>query len=82
MPANPPHRSSVRSARALRNRRQLPSLPVVIATGRPDFVDSVTERGGIALMKPYSLEWLEAGFTKHLSVDVPPPTSGAQPKAA
>ncbi len=59
--------------------RRLPSLPIVLVTGRPDVVDSVTERGGIALLKPYSLEWLEAVFTEHLSVDVPPPV---QPKAA
>ena len=62
--------------------RRLPSLPIVLVTGRPDVVDSVTERGGIALLKPYSLERLEAVFTEHLSVDFPPPTSGAQPKAA
>jgi len=43
--------------------RRLASLPVVLATGRSDVVDSVTERGGIALLKPYSLERLEAVFT-------------------
>ena len=48
--------------------RRLASLPVVLATGRPDVVDSVTERGGIALLKPYSLERLEAVFTEQLCV--------------
>ena len=48
--------------------RRLASLPVVLATGRPDVVDSVTERGGIALLKPYSIERLEAVFTEQLGV--------------
>jgi len=61
--------------------RRLPNLPVVLATGRPDVVDSVTERGGIALLKPYSLERLEAVFIEHMA-DGSPPTSGARPKAA
>ena len=51
--------------------RRLASLPVVLATGRPDVVDSVTERGGIALLKPYSLERLEAVFTEQLCVQHP-----------
>ena len=50
-------------------RRRLPSLPVVLATGRPDVVDSVTERGGIALLKPYTIERLEAVFSEHLRVE-------------
>ena len=48
--------------------RRLASLPVVLATGRSDVVDSVTERGGIALLKPYSLERLEAVFTEQLGL--------------
>ena len=50
--------------------RRLPSLPVVLVTGRSDVVDSVTERGGIALLKPYSIERLQAMFAEHLSVEV------------
>ena len=61
--------------------RRLPSLPVVLVTGHSDVVDSVTERGGIALLKPYSLERLEAVFTEHI-IGVPPPASGDHPKAA
>jgi len=61
--------------------RRLATLPVVLATGRPDVVDSVTERGGIALLKPYSLERLEAVFIEHM-VDAPRPTSGVRPRAA
>jgi DNA-binding NtrC family response regulator len=60
--------------------RRLPGLPVVLATGRPDVVESIAERGGIALMKPYSLERLEAVLNEHLSVELPPPTP-AEPKA-
>ena len=51
--------------------RRVASLPVVFATGRPDVVDSITERGGIALLKPYSLERLEAVFAEQLGVQQP-----------
>ena len=61
--------------------RRSATLPVVLATGHPDVVDSVTERGGIALLKPYSLERLEAVLNEHLSVNVPPPIP-AEPKVA
>jgi DNA-binding NtrC family response regulator len=60
--------------------RRLASLPVVLATGRPDVVDSVTERGGIALLKPYSLDRLEAVLNEHLRVAIRRPTAG-RPKA-
>ena len=46
--------------------RRLASLPVVLVTGRSDVVESVIERGGIALLKPYSVERLEAVFTEQL----------------
>jgi DNA-binding NtrC family response regulator len=62
--------------------RRLPSLPVVLVTGRSDVVGSVTERGGIALLKPYSIERLQAMFAEHLSVEGSPLTSGVNPKAA
>ena len=62
--------------------RRLPVLPVVLVTGRSDVVDSVTERGGIALLKPYSIERLQAMFAEHLSVEGSSPTSGVSPKAA
>jgi len=45
--------------------RRLPGLPVALVTGRPDVVDPVTERGDIALLKPYSLEPLEALLNEH-----------------
>jgi len=47
-------------------RQRLPAVPVVLATGRPDVVDSVIHRGGIALLKPYSIDRLEAVFTEQL----------------
>ena len=62
--------------------RRLPGLPVVLVTGLPDVVDSVTERGGIAMLKPYSLERLEALLNEHLLVAVPGASSKASPKAA
>jgi len=39
-------------------------------------VDSVTERGGIALLKPYSIERIQAMFAEHLGVEGSSPTSG------
>ena len=59
--------------------KRLPGLPIVLATGRPDVVDSVTERGGIALLKPYSLGRLDAVLNEHLSAIVSP---AVQPKGA
>ena len=61
--------------------RRLASLPVVLVTGRSDVVDSVTERGGIALLKPYALERLEAVLNEHLRVDISSATPD-RPKAA
>ena len=58
--------------------KRRPGLPVVLATGRPDVVDSVTERGGIALLKPYSLERLQAVLNEQLRVDIPGPATGLQ----
>ena len=46
-------------------RKRFPDLPVVLATGRPDVVDALTRRGGIALLKPITIERLEAVFTEH-----------------
>ena len=61
--------------------RRLPALPVVLATGRHDVLDSVTERGGIALLKPYSLERLESVLTEHMA-GLPSGPTGGQPRAA
>ena len=58
--------------------RRLASLPIVLVTGRPDVVDSVTERGGIAMLKPYSFERHDAVLSEHLRVDIPRPARGAQ----
>ena len=49
-------------------RKRLPDLPVVLATGRPDVVDALTESGGIALLKPVTIERLAAVFTEHLCI--------------
>jgi len=49
-------------AREIRKRRR--HLPVVLTTGRPDFVDWIVNRGGVALIKPYSIERLKAVFTE------------------
>src|SRR5437867_4430515 len=60
-----PGQDGLTLARQVETRR--PSLPVVLATGRPDVVDSVIERGGVALLKPYTIERLEAVFSEQLA---------------
>ena len=53
-------------ARAARDRR--PALPVVLATGYGDVVDSAGANGIIALIKPYSMERLEAILAEQLHI--------------
>lgn len=67
-----PKTSGVTLARMVRERQ--PGLPVVLATGYPDAVDSVTESGAISLIKPYSIPRLEAVFAEqlHIERDLPP----------
>jgi CheY-like chemotaxis protein len=50
-------------------RKRAPNVPVVLATGRPDMVDSITERGGIAVLKPCRLERLQAIFMEQVGLD-------------
>jgi DNA-binding NtrC family response regulator len=61
-----PGTSGVALARMARERR--PGLPAVLATGFPDAVDTVTESGAIALIKPYSIPRLEAVLAEQLHV--------------
>lgn len=56
-------------------RRRLPDLPVVLTTGRSDVVDSLVERGGVALLKPYSIERLEAVLREQVRADSRDPPS-------
>ena len=51
---------------AVRERR--PELPVVLATGYTGVVDSVSAGGAIPLIKPYSMERLEAVLAEQLHV--------------
>jgi DNA-binding NtrC family response regulator len=46
--------------------RRVADLPVVLATGYPDVVDRVLSAGALALMKPVSLDRLEAVLTEQL----------------
>jgi len=52
-------------------RERLPSLQVVLATGWQDEIESIVERGHVALLKPYSVEQLEAVFTELLCKPTP-----------
>ena len=47
-------------------RQQWPALPVVLATGYANAIDFANENGAIPLIKPYSIEQLEAVFTEHV----------------
>lgn len=66
-----PKANGVVLARIVRERR--PGLPVVLATGYPDAVDSVTENGAISLIKPYSIARLEAVLAESLHIDAERP---------
>ena len=55
-------------------RQWLPDVAVVLATGFPDVLDSITDCGAVALLKPYSIARLEAVFTERLRIP-----SAAQP---
>jgi DNA-binding NtrC family response regulator len=63
-----PKANGVVLARIVRERR--PGLPVVLATGYPEAVDSVTESGAISLIKPYSMTRLEAVLAESLHIEV------------
>ena len=60
-----PRESGLTLARAARER----GLPVVLGTGYPDAADEGTDRGVISLIKPYSIQRLEAVFAELLHVD-------------
>ena len=47
-------------------RRRRPDLPFVLVTGRPDVVDESLRAGRLALLKPYTVETLEAVLTEQL----------------
>ena len=59
-----PKQNGITLARLVRERR--PGLPVVLATGYADAVDGVTESGAIPMIKPYSVQRLEAVFAEQL----------------
>jgi DNA-binding NtrC family response regulator len=58
-------------ARAVREHR--PGLPVVLATGHAGIVDAVSAGGAIPLIKPYSVDRLEAVLAEQLHVPRDPP---------
>ncbi|HET9670682.1 MAG TPA: response regulator [Casimicrobiaceae bacterium] len=60
-----PKTSGLALARAARER----GLPVVLGTGYPDAAEEGTDRGVISLIKPYSIQRLEAVFAELLHVD-------------
>src|SRR5690242_19512404 len=62
-----PRTNGVTLARMVRERHL--GMPVVLATGHAEAVDTVTEIGAIPLIKPYSIERLEAVLTEQLRVE-------------
>ena len=48
-------------------RERHPELPIAFVTGWEDEVDSICSRGFVALLKPYSVQQLEAVFTDLLA---------------
>ena len=50
-------------------RRRRPDLSFVLVTGRPDVVDETLRAGRLALLKPYTVETLEAVLTEQLRVN-------------
>ena len=50
-------------------RKRRPDLPFVLVTGRPDVVDETLRAGRLALLKPYTVETLEAVLTEQLRVN-------------
>jgi DNA-binding LytR/AlgR family response regulator len=51
---------------ARRARERRPGIPIVFTTGYTSIVESVIEAGGVTLIKPYSVERLEAVLTERL----------------
>jgi len=62
-----PHSSGLTLARLVRERN--PGMPIVLATGYSDAIESVTECGAIPLIKPYSIARFEAVLAEELQVD-------------
>jgi len=60
--------------------RRLPNLPVVLGTGRNDVVELVNKGGWVALLKPYSIDGLEAVFCEQLGVKRYPPPHPSSPQ--
>jgi DNA-binding response OmpR family regulator len=59
-----PGKDGLTLARLARERRA--DVPVVLATGWTDEIDSILDRGYVALLKPYSVQRLEGIFTELL----------------
>ncbi|HSC97637.1 MAG TPA: response regulator [Casimicrobiaceae bacterium] len=51
-------------------RERVPDLPVVLTTGWEDEIESIVERGYVALVKPYRVDQLEAVLTELLCTPV------------
>jgi DNA-binding NtrC family response regulator len=67
-----PKSTGVTLARLVRERD--PSMPVVLATGYAEAVETATECGAIPLIKPYSMARLEAVLGEQLRVRGKPPS--------
>jgi len=50
---------------------RFPTLPLILATGRPDVLPAIADRGAVALIKPYTLDRLAAVFVEKLRLPSP-----------
>ena len=60
-----PEEDGLTLARRAQERR--PGIPIVLTTGYTTIVESVIEAGGVTLIKPYSVERLEAVLIERLT---------------
>jgi CheY-like chemotaxis protein len=59
-------------------RERIPNVPVVLATEWTDEIDSILDRGYVPLLKPYSVQRLEAVFTELLCKSIGTSASSGQ----
>lgn len=49
-------------------RRRRPEIPIVLVTGHDEAIDRIAAGGGIALLKPFSVQALRSVLREHLQI--------------